>query len=76
MEGLINQIGFHEIPNDSKLKVGDIMLIVNDKTKNIEDYYGHIVVWDGEYWLCDNRDSVLYENKKYMHLYRYDSWDE
>ena len=76
MEGLINQIGFHEIPNDSKLKVGDIMLIVNDKTKNIEDYYGHIVVWDGEYWLCDSRDSVLYENKKYMHLYRYDSWDE
>ena len=75
LEGLLNELGFHEIPHNSEFKRGDIIVFSIDELANKSDYYGHICAWDGEFWLCDGKDKTLsYMDKS--HLYRYDSWDE
>ena len=75
MEGLLNELGFKEIPPNSELRKGDIIVIVIDNLKNESNYYGHICAWDGNFWLCDEkREKINYMDKS--HLYRYDSWDE
>ena len=74
-EGLLKELGFHEIPQNSELKKGDIIVIVNDELINKPDYYGHICAWDGEFWLCDDKEKILDDINK-SHLYRYDSWNE
>ena len=75
MEGLLKELGFYEIDKKSELKKGDIAVIVIDDLKDIEDYYGHICAWDGNYWLCDYKtDNLKY--KKFAHFYRFDNWDD
>ena len=75
LEGLLNELGFHEIPRNSELKMGDIIVIVKDELKDKSDYYGHICAWDGKYWVCDVKEKTL-NNMDKSHLYRYDLWDE
>ena len=75
LEGLLKELGFHEIPRNSELKKGDIIVIVIDELINKSDYYGHICAWDGEFWICDDKEKTL-NNKNEAHLYRFDSWDE
>ena len=75
LEGLLNELGFKEIPRNSELKKGDIIVIVIDNLKNESNYYGHICAWDGNFWLCDEKVEKINHMDK-SHLYRYDSWDE
>ena len=75
MEGLLKELGFYEIDKKSELKKGDIAVIVIDDLKDIEDYYGHICAWDGNYWLCDYKTDNL-KNKEFTHFYRFDNWDD
>ena len=75
LEGLLNDLGFHEIPQNSEFKKGDIIVFAINELINMPDYYGHICVWDGEFWLCDGKEKTITNINK-SHLYRYDSWDE
>ena len=75
MEGLLKELGFYEIDKKSELKKGDIAVIVIDDLKDIEDYYGHICAWDGNYWLCDYKTDNL-KNKEFTHFYRFDNWND
>ena len=75
LEGLLKDLGFEKIDKNSELKKGDIIVIVDEKFKNNSLYYGHICLWDGNYWLCDEKRKTL-KNMDKSHLYRYNSWDE
>ena len=75
LEGLLKDLGFEEIDKNSELKRGDIIVIVDEKFKDNSLYYGHICIWDGNYWLCDEKCKTL-NNMDKWHLYRYNSWDE
>lgn len=76
LEGLLKELGFYEIPNNSELKKGDIAVVVNTKLEKNSDYYGHICAWDGNNWICDEKSNKLNSNINYIHYYRYDLWDE
>ena len=75
LEGLLKDLGFEEIDKNTELKKGDIIVIVDEKLKKDPLYYGHICLWDGNYWLCDYKDKTL-KNKDKSHLYRYNLWEE
>ena len=72
---MLKDLEFEEIDRNSKLKKGDIIVIVDEKLKNNPNYYGHISIWDGEYWICDEKRKTL-ANMDKSHLYRYNSWEE
>ena len=76
LEGLLKDLEFEEIDRNSKLKKGDIIVIVDEKLKNNPNYYGHISIWDGEYWICDEKRKTLANFMDKSHLYRYNSWEE
>ena len=76
LEGILEELGFHQIPKDSELKNGDIAVIEDEKTLNDPNYYGHICVWNNNYWLCDNKSKDLNIEDNITFFYRYDSWEE
>jgi hypothetical protein len=77
LENLLKKLGFCEIPNNSILKRGDIAVIVDTKLVNNSNYYGHICAWDGNYWLCDNKEKNIFcKDINNIHYYRYNLWKE
>ena len=75
LEGLLKELGFYEILQNSQLKKGDIIVIVDEQFVNLSYYYGHICAYDGKYFLCDDKETTLSDFNK-AHIYRYDLWDE
>ena len=75
-EGLLKELGFHEIAYDSNLLKGDIAVVVDKNLVKYNNYYGHICAWDGECWLCDDKELIINGNKDTIHYYRYDLWEE
>ena len=76
LEGLLKELGFYTIPNNSELKKGDIVVVVDTKLEKNPDYYGHICAWDGNCWICDEKSKKLNGEIENFHYYRYDLWDE
>ena len=76
LEGLLKELGFHEIPQDSELKNGDIAVKADEKGLKNPNYYGHICIWNDNYWLCDDKSKDLNFKKNITFFYRYDSWEE
>ena len=76
LEGLLKELGFYEIPNNSELKKGDIAVVVDTILEKNSNYYGHICAWDGNGWICDEKSKKLNSDINSIHYYRYDLWDE
>ena len=76
LEGKLKELGFYLVKNIKQLKEGDIAVLFIDKFKNNIDYYGHICVWDGNYWISDSADNFNIENIIKsgidVYIYRYD----
>ena len=68
-DNLIN-MGFSEI-NSNEIKKGDVCVL----SQNSKSEFGHIAIYDGNYWISDFKQKSIYPNQVYkdessVHFYR------